>query len=152
MYSTLNNDSADNNPLQQNTNDFEDIQEMDDDDVTSEPNYPQASPQPNQLQNQQSFFNQQQQQDVTQMSSTHKSLRANGIMMNNQITNPSAMTQSKKTRVFDPPGGLRRKIKTVRCLTKKLCEYDVENDFWTPVEVKTDKLFLAFSRTVYLPN
>jgi hypothetical protein len=70
-------------------------------------------------------------------------------MVNNQVVNPATQ---KKTRVFDPPGGLRRKLKTVRSLTKKLCEYDVENDFWTPVEVKTDKIFLAFSRTVYLPN
>ena len=31
-------------------------------------------------------------------------------------------------------------------------EYDVENDFWTPVEVKTDKFYLAFSRIIYLPN
>lgn len=72
-------------------------------------------------------------------------------MMNNQVHSIGG-GGTKKTRVFDPPGGLRRKLKTVRSLTKKLCEYDVENDFWTPVEVKTDKMFLAFSRTVYLPN
>ena len=70
-------------------------------------------------------------------------------MIQNQVHSQNA---TKKTRVFDPPGGLRRKIKTVRSLTKKLTEYDVENDFWTPCEVKTDKVFFALSRVVYLPN
>lgn len=54
--------------------------------------------------------------------------------------------------MFDAPGGLRRKVKTIKWLSKKLMEYDIENDFWTPVEVKTDRIYLAFSRTVYLPN
>ena len=31
-------------------------------------------------------------------------------------------------------------------------EYDVENEFWTPVEMKTERNFYPFSRTVYLPN
>jgi len=31
-------------------------------------------------------------------------------------------------------------------------EYDVDNDFWTPVEVKTDKIYFMYSKTVYLPN
>ncbi len=61
-------------------------------------------------------------------------------------------TKPKKTKVFDPPGGLRRKLKTIKWLTKRLMEYDVENDFWTPVEVKSDKVYYAFSRVVYLPN
>jgi hypothetical protein len=81
------------------------------------------------------------------MASTHKSLKKNGIFINNQT-----ITRPKKTKVFDPPGGLRRKIKTVKWLTKKLMEYDIENDYWTPVEVKCDKIYYAFSRAVYLPN
>ncbi len=58
----------------------------------------------------------------------------------------------KKTKVFDAPGGFRKKIKIVKWLTKKLVEYDIENDFWTPVEVKTDKIFFPFGRAVFLPN
>jgi len=79
------------------------------------------------------------------LTTTHKSVKQNGIIITS--TNPM-----KKTKVFDPPGGLRRKIKTIKWLCKKLVEYDIENDFWTPVEVKTDKIYLAFSRVVYLPN
>lgn len=82
---------------------------------------------------------------VTQFSVNNNSLQTNGIVITS--TNPM-----RKARVFDPPGGLRRKIKTVKWLSKKLVEYDIENDFWTAVEVKTDKIYLAFSRTVYLPN
>ena len=79
------------------------------------------------------------------LSSAHKSLKQNGITITS--TNPN-----RKAKVFDAPGGLRRKVKTIKWLSKKLMEYDIENDFWTPVEVKTDRIYLAFSRTVYLPN
>lgn len=31
-------------------------------------------------------------------------------------------------------------------------EYDVQNDFWNPVEVKTDKFYYPWCSVVYLPN
>ena len=69
------------------------------------------------------------------LSSAHKSLKQNGITITS--TNPN-----RKAKVFDAPGGLRRKVKTIKWLSKKLMEYDIENDFWTPVEVKTDRIYL----------
>lgn len=47
---------------------------------------------------------------------------------------------------------MRRKVKIVRWLSKKVAEYDIDNDFWTPVDAQIDRPFLAFSRTIYLPN
>jgi len=40
----------------------------------------------------------------------------------------------------------------IRWLTKKLGEYDIENDFWSSVESQVETPFLAFSKSVYLPN
>jgi hypothetical protein len=52
----------------------------------------------------------------------------------------------------DTKGTVRRKIKIVRWLSKKVGEYDIDNDFWTYHEAQVERPFLAFSRIVYLPN
>jgi hypothetical protein len=31
-------------------------------------------------------------------------------------------------------------------------EYDIENEFWTETELKLERNFFPFSRSVYLPN
>jgi hypothetical protein len=68
------------------------------------------------------------------------------------VSSQPVIAAKKKTKVYDPPGGLRKKLKTIKCLTKKLMEYDVQNDFWNPVEVKTDKFYYPWCQVVYLPN
>jgi len=40
----------------------------------------------------------------------------------------------------------------VKWLSKKLMEYDIENDFWTETELRLERNFFPFSRSVYLPN
>jgi len=47
---------------------------------------------------------------------------------------------------------MRRKIKILRWLSKKIGEYDIDNDFWRANDAQVDRPFLAFSRTIYLPN
>lgn len=47
---------------------------------------------------------------------------------------------------------MRKKLKIVRWLSKKIGEYDIGNDFWQASDAQVDRPFLAFSRTVYLPN
>lgn len=45
-----------------------------------------------------------------------------------------------------------RKLKIVRWRQKKISVYDLDQKNWQTVEVRSDKYFLPFSRTVYLPN
>jgi len=52
----------------------------------------------------------------------------------------------------DQAQGVRLKLKVVRWLSKKIGEYDIENDFWQAVDAQVDRPFLAFSKTIYLPN
>ena len=59
---------------------------------------------------------------------------------------------NKGGQMFDQSGVLRRKIKLIRWLSKKIAEYDIDNDFWITADAQIDRPFLAFSRTVYLPN
>lgn len=54
--------------------------------------------------------------------------------------------------MFPNTATFRRKIKVVRWLSKKIGEYDIDNDFWTGVDAQLSRPFLAFSQTVYLPN
>ena len=87
-----------------------------------------------------------------------------------QMTPMQPKQESKKTKLFtegpDPifrenkisntlvsvVSPVRKKIRIVRWLSKKLGEYDIENDFWNSVDSHIDKPFLPFSRSVYLPN
>eukprot|EP00347_Sterkiella_histriomuscorum_P008465 403344995 len=74
-----------------------------------------------------------------------------GIMQqtiqNNQTTN-----RASRGNLFDQPQIMRRKIKILRWLSKKIGEYDIDNDYWQAVDAQVDRPFLAFSRTIYLPN
>ena len=47
---------------------------------------------------------------------------------------------------------VRRKLRVVRWLTKRVGEYDIDNDLWNSVEAQVPRAFLPFSRSVYLPD
>ena len=67
---------------------------------------------------------------------------------------PGSLMRSESMK--DPPtagvGLQTRKIRLNRWLTKQVAEYDIDHDYWQAVTAETDRHFLAFSRSVYLPN
>ena len=52
----------------------------------------------------------------------------------------------------DMSSPIRRKLRIVRWLSKKIGEYDIDSDFWSSCDAQVKRQFLAFSKSVYLPN
>lgn len=61
-------------------------------------------------------------------------------------------SQSQAQNLIQVTTPVKKKLRVIRWLTKKIGEYDIDNDFWTSADCQVKSPFLAFSRSVYLPN
>ena len=68
------------------------------------------------------------------------------------LASPFMEDQIADNETLAQRGPVNKKIKVPRWLTKKVGEYDIENDFWVAAECHINDNFLAFSKVVYLPN
>ena len=69
-----------------------------------------------------------------------------------QNPRPAAVSSPRGATMLGMSSPVRRKIRVVRWLSKRIGEYDIDNDFWNVAEAQVAHGFLPFSRTVYLPN